>query len=529
MANKKFFADVNKELITDPDAEFNVSVTENGGVGYRTTGKSILDTFYKVSSLRKADEDDLKNIWNTMCKDNEDLAIQFLFFVGDIRGGVGERRVFRTMFKEFCTISPNKAAYFINLVPTYSRWDILWDLIGINDTIDEKIADVVRDQLAEDIDNMKKGKSISLLGKWMPSYNTSSAETRLKAVKLAKILYHFDMNSPIAQKMYRKTLSSLRKYLKVVETTISANEWDKIDYEAVPSKANILYKDAFMKHDEERRKKYLQDLSEGKATVNSSVAFPCDIVAKYYNKVFSCRVPFIEEEDTLLEEMWKNLPDYNTGDENDDTICVLDTSGSMHSNLNNSMNVLMVADSIVAYFTDHSKSEFSKNNVIAYAGDPYLIDLKDCKSLKDKLNKMNDEEINAYNTDIVKVFGLILQTAIRNKYTQEDIPSRVVVVSDMEFDQAFKNGESRVFKVIENHFKENGYKLPKLVFWNTCSRTNTIPVVENEAGVILISGFSANTMKMVLSDKTDPMEALLETLSAERYQPVRDAIAEASK
>ena len=533
--NNKFFEDTKKELINDPNMEYNVSVTENGGLGYRTTGKSILDTFYKISSLREADDEDIKDIWNTICKDNFDLAVQFLFFVGDIRGGVGERKVFRTMFKEFCTISPQYASYFISLVPEYSRWDILWDLIGINEMIDISIRSLVLEQIAEDRINMELEKPISLLGKWLPSYNTSSAETKMKAKKLVKLLYSRDISNPIVQKGYRHTLSSLRKYLKVVERTISANEWDKVNYEAVPSKANLLYKDAFYKHDEDRYKKYLQDLSEGKAKVNASVAFPVDIVSKYYNNDRFGRLnramPFIKEEDTLLEEMWKALPNYNTGDENDDTVCVLDTSGSMGHMLNNSTTVLMLAMSIVAYFVDHSKSDFTKN-VITYSANPSLINLEDCKSLADKLNKMSRDEDNAYNTDIEKVFDLILNTAIKNNYKQEDIPSRILVVSDMEFDQAFRtddyaSADARIFSIISKKYEDAGYKLPKLVFWNTCSRTNTIPVVENEAGVILVSGYSANVMKMVLSDRLDPMDALLDMLGAERYDIVREKLTEA--
>jgi len=540
MATNNFFTDVKKELIEDPSMETNVSVTENGGYGYRTTGKSILDTFYKISSLRKYDDADLYIIWDTMYKEDPDNAILFLFFVGDIRGGLGERKIFRTMFKEFCIFSNTKAVQFIRLIPEYSRWDIMWDLIGISKETDDEIRDIVSKQLADDLENMEKGKPISLLGKWLPSYNTSSIETRMKAIKLNMLLHNVNIaKNPSLQKLYRQTLSKLRKYLKVVETTISANEWDQVDYEAVPSKANLLYKDAFCRHDQERYAKYLEDLRNGKVTVNSSVAYPCDIVSKYYEGFsrFGCggrAMHVIGEEDTLLEEMWKALPDYNTGDADDDTVCVLDTSGSMHCMLNNSTSVLMVALSIVTYFTDHSKSEFSKN-VITYSADPYLVDLRGCNSLKDKLNKLTTDEINAANTDIVKVFELILNTAITNGYSQEDMPSRILVVSDMEFDCAFKFGDTiqfdknaesdkRVFTAIKDKYEDHGYKIPKLVFWNTCSRTNTIPVVENELGITLISGFSVNTMKMVLSDKLDPMEALLDMLYSDRYQPVLQII-----
>ena len=537
---KNFVKDAAKELVEDHEMEFNVGVTENGGLGYKTTGRKILDVSFMLPSLRKATEEEINGLWDIMYRDDEELAVLFLFYAGDIRKGSGERRVFKLMFKKFCEMDAKKASNFISLIPEYSRWDVMWNLIGINDEIDNTIGAIVRAQISEDIRNAKEGKPISLLAKWLPSYNTSSRETRMNAVNVCRVTYGIDISkNPTLQKNYRQMLSMLRKHLKVVEATISANEWDKVDYEAVPSKANLLYKNAFKRHDEERYGKYLEDLAAGKTKVNASVAFPCDIVHKYYIEKFAngyCCPPdrralaYLEDEDTLLEEMWKNLPEYNI--EDDDTVVVLDTSGSMRCRVGNTgnMTALEVATSVAIYFSDHSKGKYAKD-IIAFSTEPSFIDLSDCKSLKDKLNKAAADRIDCGSTNIEGVFDLILNTAKQNKYEQKDIPSRIAVVSDMEFDDAFRvpvPGEywgtpvdARVFKVIEEKFEAAGYKMPKLVFWNVNSRTDTIPLTTNEAGVILVSGFSANTMKMVLSDKTDPMEALLEILYSERYAPIR--------
>ena len=360
--------------------------------------------------------------------------------------------------------------------------------------------------------------SISLLAKWMKSENASSDETK----RYAKILRDGLNLSP---REYRKMLSNMRKYIDVVERKMSAKQWGEIDYEAVPSRANLIYNDAFLRNDEERRREYLGKLEKGEAKINAGVLFPHDIVHKYSRY----------GTDAALEGMWKALPDTVKGCGN--TIVVADGSGSMQIRVGNTdVSALEVANSLAIYFAEHSSGEF-KDKYITFSERPQLVDFSKAKNLREKLNIARQYNEVA-NTNIEAVFDLILSTAIKNHMHQEDIPANILIISDMEFDScATTNTVSRngwysscvrptatLFETIEQKYRAAGYKIPRLVFWNVNSRTGTIPVKENDLGVALVSGFSVNIAKMVMSGKTDPYECLLEALNVERYQPIEDAI-----
>jgi hypothetical protein len=331
---------------------------------------------------------------------------------------------------------------------------------------------------------------------------------------------------------YRKMLSKMRKYIDVVECKMSAKEWNGINYEAVPSRANLIYNNAFLRNDEERRRAYLGALEKGEAKINASTLFPHDIVHKY-GRGYGV--------DATLEGLWEALPDTVKGCGN--TIVVADGSGSMTCNVggNTGVTALDVANSLAIYFAERSSGEF-KDKYITFSERPQLVDFSNAKNLRDKLTIARQHNEVA-NTNIEAVFDLILNTAIRNKMAQEDMPANILIVSDMEFDSCATSGTpsasrnswgwysssyqrptTTLFDTIAKKYAEHGYKLPRLVFFNVNSRTSTIPVKENDLGVALVSGFSPNTIKMIMSNKLDPYECLLEQLNTERYQAVEDAI-----
>lgn len=494
--------------------------TENGAVGYRSTGKALLDLNFSVASLRKASDIDIIDKFVHAYFEDKMAATKWLFYARDAREGLGERRLFRVVMEEFADQATDVVKELIKLVPEYGRWDDLWCLL------DGKLADdvvaLVRTQLTEDFENMSNGKSISLCAKWMPSANASSEQTK----KYAKIFCKKFGDTP---RNYRKTLSKMREYIDVVERKMSAKEWVDINYEAVPSRANLIYNGAFLRNDEDRRRAYLGALEKGEAKINASVLFPHDIVHNYGrgNRV-----------DAALEGMWKALPDTVKGCGN--TIVVADGSGSMQCTVDygSGVTALAVANSLAIYFAERSSGEF-KDKYITFSERPQLVDLSQGKNLREKL-AIARQYNEVANTNIEAVFDLILSTAVNNRMAQEDIPANILIVSDMEFDSCATSGKpvsrsgwymsSRVrptdtlFETIAKKYAEHGYKLPRLVFWNVNSRTGTIPVKQNDLGVALVSGFSVNIVKMVMSNKTDPYECLLETLNTERYQAVEDAI-----
>lgn len=498
----------------------NVSITENGAVGLRTTGKALLDLNFKLSSMRNWDEN---KIWTEFLKaynENPMLAIVWLFFARDARGGTGERRTFRIIFVRYCRENTELAIKLLPLISEYGRWDDLIEVFcgDVPCKVREAAKEIIANQIHEDAINVYQNKPVSLLSKWIPSANTSSKVTRRKAEQLRSAL-------EMSPKEYRKVLSSLRSYIKVLEQKMSAREWSEIDYEAVPSKAGMNYREAFLRHDAERYAEYLTKVQDGKAKMNADVLFPYEIVHAYMADDWNEEVKDFDE---TLELKWKNLP--NTVTQDNGTLVVVDGSGSMSSRIGSgSLTAHDVARSLGIYFAERLTGPF-KNSFITFSANPKIVRFNGVESLNAKL-KILIEEDECSNTNIEKTFDLILKTAVDNHLKQDEIPANVVIISDMEFDYCRKaynweTGETycadeKLFDAIAAKWNAAGYKLPRLVFWNVNSRTGTIPLSENELGVALVSGFSPMIADMVMSGELDPYKVLVDKLMSDRYEPVR--------
>lgn len=505
------------------NGEMNVAVTENGAVGYRTTGKSLLDLNFAVSSLRNVHENEIFSRFMKAFVEDKMLAMKWLFYARDVRGGLGERRLFRTVLPQLIKQNPEMVLPIISLIPEYGRFDDLWCLLDDASAKDD-IVKLVNHQLHSDWQNMLQHKPISLLAKWMPSINASSEITKQRGKLLCKEL-------GMTEREYRVSLSRLRKYLDVVEVKMSAKHWGEIKYDAVPSRANVVYNSAFLRNDESRRREYLGKLSRGEAKINASVLYPHDIVHMYCNSWRSMK-PY----DAAVEGLWKSLP--NTVKDCGNTIVVADGSGSMTAKVGNTtISALEVANALAIYFAERSSGQF-KDKYITFSSNPQLVDLSAGHSLHAKLQiaKLHNE---VSDTNIEKVFDLILSAAISGRMRQSDLPKNILIISDMEFNQCATCGDyaygrygmchtqaptPKLFEIIKQRFNAAGYDMPRLVFWNVCSSTGTIPIKENNLGVALVSGFSVNIARMVMSGKTNPFDCLLETLNDKRYAPIEEAL-----
>lgn len=484
--------------------DFNVKCTENGALGYETTGKILLDLNFSIPKLRKMSERAIYDRFVKAFYEDKEMAIKWLFYSRDIRGGLAERRTFKAIVNNMAKenlLSQDIIEQLIGLIPIYGRWD---DMLCLLDTDYRKyVATIIDNQIKQDIANIKNKGQISLLAKWLPSANSSSKESKRLALIICK-----ELN--ITERMYRKTLAKLRKYLDVVEIKMSAKEWKSIKYANVPSRANLIYNGAFLRNDETRRRKFLESLEKGETKINSSILFPHDIVNKYKN---------LNKKDIALEEMWKGLPNYVK--ENSNTLTVVDGSGSMTCGLMNGCNVQAIDISIALglYFAERCTGEFA-NKYIEFGSRPQLVDFSKCETLREKIDvarRYSDCE----NTDLAKVFNLILTTAINHNMKQEEMPSNLLIISDMEFDYGVDYSK-RLFTEIEEKYRLHGYKLPKLIFWNVNSRSETIPVKQNENGVVLVSGFSTSIVNMILQDEVDPYKCLIKILDTERYSIIKN-------
>ena len=507
----------------------SMQYTENGATGHSTTGNILVDLNFKVPYFRRGVPTDSLFAFEDAMRNNLSYAIKWLFFLRDAREGLGEKKAFVDFFTQFFSFDKGKAAKVISLVGEYGRWKDLFDIMKYakNDELKGVCFNIIKNQLKSDIDNFTDGKSVSLLAKWIPSINASDS-ARPMALELRNYL-------GLSNKEYRKMLSKLRAYIGIVENKTCANRWDEIDYEAVPSKANLRYKDAFLKHDGDRRQAFLDAVldttSENKPKINASVLYPHEIWSKYINR--GCRWVNYRgiQLDNSLEALWQNLketPDCGN------TMVVCDGSSSMESSIGgSSVHAIDVSRSLSVYFAERCEGEF-KNKFIEFSSHPQFIDISGCNTLLDKIKHIAKYD-DCSNTDIEKVFMLILNTAKKYRMKQSDLPERILIISDMEFDSAttinrwsgnFQSRMDTLFDNITREYNIAGYKMPRLVFWNVNSRTNTIPVTENENGVALVSGFSVNIVRMVMSGKTDPWEVLKETLDNERYSLIDRALSD---
>lgn len=475
--------------------------TENRMLGYRRTSHALLDMNYHLASYRTSMKSRIADEVRAAYKEDAELALKFLFYARDILQGAGERDFFREAIRTLA-LDGHFPAHLVKLIPEYGRWDDVFVLRGT--PLENEMLKVVHDQLIEDMENFLNKKSFSLLAKWLPSVNTSNKD-------ICKLGYWFADKFGLTPRQYRKALVAMRARLAVVEPQMCANKWDKIKYENVPSRANALYKDAFLAHDYERRVAFLNDVVGGKKDIKAGALFPHDIVSKYMRGGWS-----VDSVDVTLEELWKHLPNI---DMPESTIVVADGSGSMVSRVGNtSVSALAIANALAIYFGERGKGEYV-NKYITFSERPRYVNFSRCKTLRDKLAvALQYNEIAS--TDIEAVFNLILNTAINNNLRADELPANVLIISDMEFNSATTTHGKTLFGGIAHKYAQYGYKLPKLIFWNVMSRNNVVPVNQNENGVVLVSGFSPNIMKMVMNGETDPYKTLVKTLKGERYSNI---------
>lgn len=510
------FAEAVKETLNE--LPYNVSITENGAIGYKSSGRALVDINYMTSSLRKKTDKELINLFQAAYYENSMYAWKWLFFLRDIRGGMGERYTFRRIIKYMADFRPHEMALFIPYIAEYGRYDDTWVLLDTQ--LNSLVIKMINAQLQEDIKNYTEGKPISLLAKWMPKRNAESHISRHYARLIIEGL-------KLDDKTYNRMLVKLRKKLNLVESLMCANQWSAIDYNSVPSKANLLYRNAFLKHDPERRQQYLEDLTNGKegVKINASTNFPHDVVHQYVKPSRYGWRYTLKKYDETLEQLWKNQKDTVQSAEN--IMVIQDGSGSMYQPVdgNSSVQAEEVATALSIYFAERCAGQFH-NRFMTFGARPRFVDINNCQNLQEKI-EVTLKNTDCSNTNIEAVFKLLLNTAIKNNMKQSDLPKTLLMISDMEFDfMVSGRTDKAMFEDFAKEYERYGYKLPRLVFWNICSRTGTIPIRENSNGVALVSGYSVNIMNMVLSNELDPYKCLLKQLNTERYQIIEDKFKE---
>ncbi len=490
--------------------ESNKAFTENGAVTLKTTESDCLDLFATVGAIRRRSDEEITIRFMRAFAENQDIATKLLFFARDIRGGLGERRVFRVSLRWLAFNAPETVRKNLAYISEYGRFD---DLHVLLDTpVEKEMLALIREQLQKDLRSMEQDGEVSLLGKWLPSVNASNADTIRNAKKIARFLN-------MDEKNYRKMLSRLRAHIRIIENNLRERDYT-FEYEKQPSKALFKYRSAFLRNDAERYNLFIDAAADGKATLHASTLAPYELVqpfltAHWYGGHRSFMRNVTEEEKKTLNATWKALPDFGSMS---NALAVIDTSASMYWDAN--PMPAAVALSLGLYFAEHNTGAF-KNHFIEFSSEPELIEIKG-KTFAERLqyvcsfNKIAD-------TNLESVFDLVLHAAVSNKLPQSELPEKLIIISDMEFNACVKNATETNFRNAKKKYEAAGYSLPEIVFWNVASRNRQQPVSKNEQGVVLVSGCSPVLFSQVAEGSLaamTPYAFMLEVLGAERYEKI---------
>jgi len=478
--------------------------TENGAVALKTTDDALLDLFGTIGALRNADEARITSLFEEAYQANPLYATKILFYARDIRGdeetqGLGERRVFRIILKYCALHHPEAIRPNLDLIGVYGRYDDLYELIGT--PLEKDMWTAMKKQFEEDLENMAKGNAISLLAKWIKTADASSPKTRalgkLTAQKLGYDVYNF-----------KRIVRAMRKQIGIVETLMSTGRWDEIKYSEVPSRAMLIYRNAFKKHDEERFSQFAQKAVTGEEKINSGTLYPYDLLAKGIDS-WNWRWNLTGIENNIVQAQWDQLPDYVEPGTN--AIVMADTSGSM------SGRPIMTALGLAIYFAQRNTGAYH-NLYMTFSSRPEYQEIKG-KTLAQIFSNLNYRGWQM-NTDCEAAFNLILDTAVKNHVSAEEMPKSLIIISDMEFDYC-GNRQWTFYDKMKAKFAQYGYEIPTIVFWNVESRNDVFHADKNRKGVILVSGQSTGTFKNLIGAiGMSPMDFVMQVVNAKRYEPI---------
>lgn len=465
--------------------------TENGAVALNTTNDARLDLFGTIGALREADENRITTLFSEAYAQDKLFATKIAFYARDIRCGLGERKTFRTIIRYMAEHHPEALRPNLDLVGVFGRYDDLYELIGT--PLEDDMWKTMKNQFEEDLKNLNDGKAISLLAKWIKTADASSAKTRklgiLTAQKLGYPVYNF-----------KRIVRSMRKRIGVVESLMSAGKWSEIKYPEVPSRAMMIYRRAFAKHDPDRFSEFINKADKGEVKINASTLYPYDIVEK---------ILYGKENNKVLEAQWKALPDYVEKGTN--ALIMADVSGSMSWN---GGRPLATAIGLAIYFAERNVGAYH-NLFMTFSSKPQIVALKG-ETLHQKI--INVAKANWGNsTNLKAAFEKVLDIAEENNISQEEMPKAIVVISDMEID-CCGNKDWSFYDKMANKFQKAGYIIPNVIFWNVNSRHDVFHADATRKGVQLASGQSVTVFKQILQNLGyNPIEAMENVINSERY------------
>ena len=483
--------------------ESTKTYTENGARAKNTSGDACLDLFGTIGSLRSRNEVEVQRLFADAYAEDPLMATKILYYARDIREGSGERKVFRDLIKYLAKFHPEAVRPNLDLIGVYGRYDDMYSLIGT--PMEDDMWAAMKKQFEEDVQNLHDDNAVSLLAKWIKTPDASSENTRklgiLTAQKLGYPVYNF-----------KRILRKLRKQIGVVESLMSAGEWDKIKYSEVPSRAMMIYRKAFMRHDEDRFTEFTNKAVTGEEKINASTLFPYDIVHKV-----RCG-----ENSDVLEAQWRQLPNYV--EEGTNAIVIADVSGSMTGwGYKSSVAPIDSSIGLAMYFAEHNTGAYH-NLFMTFSDTSDIVSLKG-ETLAQKVRFINNADWGG-STNLKAAFDRVLDIAIKNHVPQEEMVKSLIVISDMEINACTTSWGRRTdswsfYDDMAHKYKKHGYDIPNVVFWQVNARNDVFHADKDRKGVQLVSGQSATMFKQLMKCVgMTPMEAMLKVINSERYEAV---------
>ena len=452
--------------------------THNGMKTLTSSLDPVVDLFFLAGASRGKD---ITAQFERAYQADRVLALKVAAWARDVRGGAGERQLFRDILRYIERNHPQELPMVINIGPAFGRWD---DILVLETPLGKKLAyDLIKENLLVAQDG--------LCAKWMPRKGPD-------AVALTKHL-------GLTPKGYRKLLVGLTK---VVETAMCSGDWSKINYSHVPSVAAARYQKAFWRHDADGYKSYVEALkkNDGSAKVNANAVYPYDVIK-------SLRMGGDKD---VVTAQWAALPNY-VGDEK--ILPLVDVSGSMGCAVGGNPNLtcMDVALSLGLYLADKNEGAF-KDMFVTFSANPKIEVLTG--DIVSKLHQLQRADWGM-NTDLIKAFDLILAVATKHKVQKADMPAYLLILSDMEFDRCAKADDSAL-EAVNRRYEAAGYTRPNIVFWNLNGRVGNVPVKYDENGTALVSGFSPAIMKGILAaEEMTPVSVMLSVLNNPRYSVIK--------
>lgn len=453
------------------------TTTTNGMPAFTKAGNAHVDLFFNIGSSRNNPANAVRQFVSAFAADKL-LATKIAFWARDIRGGAGEREVFRKILAYLSENHEDVVRKNLALIPEFGRFD---DFESI------KVGTVARKEAME-MWAVAIQNGNGLAAKWAPRKGAVAVELR--------------NTLGMTPKQYRKTIVAGSN---TVEQLMCAKDWNSIEFDKLPSVASARYQKAFGRNAQENYSKYIAALQKGEVKINAAAVYPYDIIKSMRHG-----------ERKVAVEQWKALPNY-MGDAK--ILAMVDVSGSMACAAGAKMgnvSCMDVAMSLGLYCADKLSGAF-KDTFLTFSGSPELLHLKG--DLGQKLDQMSRSKWGM-NTDMPRAFGYILHHAVRNKVPQEDMPDTIVILSDMQFDSCVTYGGAAM-NTIRSQYEAAGYTVPNVVFWNINASYSNSPVTVNDKGVALVSGFSPALFKQILAAKDfSPMSIMLDVINQERYAQV---------